>query len=331
MQEVARAAGVSQSTVSHVINHTRKVSPATHAAVVKAIEETGYVHDEVARSLRSRRTHTIGVATSAISNIYFAEVVSAIERTATLLDQTLMLIDTHDDPDREFEAVRTFVSRKVDGVVWAPSRDPTRTLELLRQREVPTVLIDRAVDVRRFACDLVGVHNFEPTARLVDLLAEAGHERIGFVVGLRGLSTSEERLEGFRGGLARNHLDESHVIEGLSSTGEAQSVVSRLLRRAGRPTALVSGNNAMTVGILRAVVEGGLSIPHDLSLACFDDLPLADILSPRLTVVAQPLQELGERAMTLLHDRIDHPTQASRHVRLDAVVLTRDSVAPPTE
>ena len=330
MQDVALAAGVSQSTVSHVINGTRKIAPETLIKVTRAIEETGYVHDEVARSMRSRRTHTVGVATSAISNIYFSEVVGAIEHTATTMDQTLMLIDTHDDPPREFEAVRTFVSRRVDGVVLAPSSDPGRTLDLLHRRRVPTALLDRFVDVADgMSCDTVGVHNMEPTSQLVDMLAGAGHEDICFVVGLRGLSTSEERLAGFRVGLERNGLVERVVVEGMSSLDEAHAAVVRLLSTPTRPTALVSGNNAMTVGILRAIAECGLRVPEDISLACFDDLPLADVLSPRLTVVAQPLRELGHHAMRMLQERIDNPDLAPRRIRLEPELKVRDSVGPP--
>ncbi|MGN6611280.1 MAG: LacI family DNA-binding transcriptional regulator [Angustibacter sp.] len=328
MHDVAKAAGVSQSTVSHVLNGTRAIAPRTEAAVRKAIEETGYVHDDIARSLRSRRTNTIGVATSAISNIYFAEVVSAVERAATALNRIVMLVDTHDEPEREYEAVRTFVARRVDGIVLAPSAEPGRTLDLLHRRTVPTVLLDRFLDVEN-ACDMVGVSNVEPTAQLVDLLAEAGHTRIGFVAGLRGLATSEERLDGFRQGLARNGLTAGTVVDGGSSGSQARAVTVELLGRRDRPTALVSGNNAMTLGVLQAIGDAGLTVPGDISLVCFDDLPWADLLSPRLTVAAQPLAEIGQRAMQMLHERIENPGLPQRVVRLDPTIHRRESVAPP--
>ncbi|MGN6301061.1 MAG: LacI family DNA-binding transcriptional regulator [Angustibacter sp.] len=328
MHDVAKAAGVSQSTVSHVLNGTRAIAPSTEAAVRKAIEETGYVHDDIARSLRSRRTNTIGVATSAISNIYFAEVVSAVERAATALNRIVMLVDTHDEPQREYDAVRTFVSRRVDGIVLAPSAEPERTLDLLHRRNVPTVLLDRFLEVEN-ACDMVGVSNVEPTAQLVDLLAEAGHTDIAFVAGLRGLATSEERLEGFRQGMARNGLAAGPVLEGGSSGAQARAATVELLGRRDRPTALVSGNNAMTLGVLQAIGDAGLTVPDDVSLVCFDDLPWADLLSPRLTVAAQPLAEIGQRAMQMLHERIEDPGLPQRVVRLDPTIHRRESVAPP--
>lgn len=329
MHDVARAAGVSQSTVSHVVNGTRAIAPATRAAVLAAIEETGYVHDEVARSMRSRRTGTIGVATSAISNIYFSEVVSALEQAAAPVRRIVMLIDTHDEPVRELEALRTFVGRRVDGVVLAPSADPSASIDLLRRRQVPTVVLDRFVDVEDWACDVVGVANTEPTARLVDLLVEAGHTRIGYVAGRPGLTTSEERLAGYRAGLARHGLVEELVVPGMSGVAEAEAATAALLARADRPTALVSGNNAMTVGVLRAATAAGLRVPDDLSVACFDDLPWADALSPRLSVVAQPLADIGRRAMELLHERIEQPDLPPRRERLEPTLLVRDSVGPP--
>lgn len=329
MHDVARAAGVSQSTVSHVVNGTRAIAPHTRAAVLEAIEATGYVHDEVARAMRSRRTGTIGVATSAISNIYFSEVVSALERAAAPLRRIVMLIDTHDDPDRELEALRTFVGRRVDGVVLAPSADPGASIDLLRSRQVPTVLLDRFVDIDDWACDVVGVANTEPTARLVDLLVEAGHTRIGYVAGRPGLATSEERLAGYRAGLARHGLAEEQLVPGMSDAAEAESATAAVLAGPARPTALVSGNNAMTIGVLRAATRAGLRVPEDLSVACFDDLPWADALSPRLTVVAQPLAELGRRAMQLLDDRIEQPELPARRERLEPTLLVRDSIGPP--
>lgn len=330
MSDVARVAGVSQSTVSHVINNTRAIAPQTRSAVLAAIEATGYVHDEVARAMRSRRTGTIGVATSAISNIYFSEVVSAIERTATPLRRIVMLIDTHDEPVRELEAIRTFVGRRVDGVVLAPSADPSASLALLRHRQVPTVLLDRHVEVQDWPCDVVGVANTEPTARLVDLLVEAGHTHIGYVAGRPGLSTSEERLAGFHAGLARHPGARGRVVTGMSDESGAEKATVELLSAAQRPSAVIPANNAMTVGVLRGATALGLRVPQDLSLACFDDLPWADALSPRLTVAAQPLAELGGLAMRMLHERIEQPDLPGRDVRLEPTILVRDSIGPPS-
>lgn len=328
MHEVARVAGVSQTTVSHVINGTRKVSPATEDAVRRAIDETGYVGDDLARSMRSGRTNTLGVAMSAISNIYFAEVLAAVEQAAAAQGRLVLLVDTHDDPDTELTAVQALLSRRVDGLVLAASARPGRSLDLLRRSRTPAVLLDRFLPEAEGSFDMIGVRNAEPTASLVDLLTQNGHTHIGFVAGLPGLSTTEERLAGFRTGLERNGLveDADLIVQGQSDAEQARKATIDLLRSPQRPTALVSANNAMTMGVLAGLRDLSLHVPDDLSLACFDDFPWSDVLTPRLTTVAQPMVEMGSRAVDLLHDRIQDPDIPTRRLRLEPRLRVRDSI-----
>jgi len=228
MADVARVAGVSTSTVSHVVNGTRKVSEVTERAVREAIQATGYTHDRIARSLATGRTRTIGLAMSAISNPYFAELAHAIEREAAHAGYSLLLADTHDDPERELRATRDLLGRRVDGVILAPSAQPAAALEILRKRGVPTVLIDRFMPVE---LDQIATENIAPTARLVEHLAELGHERIGMIAGLQGLATSEERIEGYRRGLASASLafDPELVVRGDSDAEHARAALADLL------------------------------------------------------------------------------------------------------
>src|SRR4029077_18350740 len=167
MADVAQAAGVSTSTVSHVLNSTRKVSEPTERAVREAIKATGYTHERIARSLATGRTRTIGLAMSAISNPYFAELAHAIEQEAADAGYSLLLADTHDDPERELRATRDLLSRRVDGVILAPSAEPAAALDLLRKRGIPVVLIDRFAPVE---LDQIATENVASTARLVEHL-----------------------------------------------------------------------------------------------------------------------------------------------------------------
>ncbi len=328
MHEVARAAGVSQTTVSHVINGTRKVSPATEDAVRRAIDTTGYVGDALARSMRSGRSNTVGVAMSAISNIYFAEVLAAVEQAAVATGRLVLLVDTHDDAATEFTAVQALLSRRVDGLILAPSAQAHRSLEMLRRYRTPTVLLDRFPPEADGSFDMIGVRNAEPTASLVDLIAQQGHTKIGFVAGLPGLSTTDERLAGFRAGLQRNNLieDDEIIVHGHSDSQEARKATIDLLQSNNRPTALVSANNAMTIGVLAGLRDLSLQVPADLSLACFDDFPWSEVLTPRLTTVAQPMIEIGSRAVDLLNTRIQHPQLPPRRVRLEPHLQIRDSI-----
>jgi LacI family transcriptional regulator len=324
MADVARVAGVSASTVSHVVNGTRKVSRETEGAVRDALKATGYTHDRIARSLATGKTRTIGLAMTAISNPYFAELAHAIEREAARGRYSLLLADTHDEPERELRAIEDLLGRRVDGVILAPSARPTAALELLRKRAVPTVLIDRLMPVE---LDQIATENIAPTARLVEHLAELGHERIGMIAGLEGLATSEERIEGYRRGLDASSLsfDPELVVRGDSAPEPARAAVHRLLALDRPPTGLVVTNNSMTIGVMRALREAGLGVPDDIALVGFDDFEWADLFHPRLTTVAQATTQIGEQAVSMLLSRLANPGLAVRKVQLEPRFVHRES------
>lgn len=324
MADVARAAGVSLSTVSHVINNTRKVNPETEQAVRLALEETGYTHDRVASSLVTGRTHTIGLAMSALSNPYFADVAHVIERELAAAGYTLLLADTHDNPDRELRAIRGLLGYRVDGLVLAPSADPANAIAEITRRNVPLVLIDRFADGD---VDQIAVENVESTARLVEHLITQGHQRIAMVAGIAGLSTSEERVEGYRRALEAAGIpyDPRLVVRGDSENDRARDAVAELIAANALPTALVVGNNAMTLGVMRGLRDAGLRIPEDVALVAFDDFEWADLFHPRITAIAQPTHQMAEQAVTMLFERISKPSLGIRHVRLPGRFVHRDS------
>ena len=324
MADVARAAGVSTSTVSHVLNGTRKVSEETERAVRDAIQATGYTHDRIARSLATGRTRTIGLAMSAISNPYFAELAHAIEQEAAHAGYSLLLADTHDDPERELRATRDLLGRRVDGVILAPSAEPVAALDLLRKRGVATVLIDRFMPVD---LDQIATENATPTALLVEHLAELGHKRIGMIAGLQGLSTSEERIAGYRRGLdsASIEFDPDLVVRGDSDAEHARTAVLRLLALERPPTALVVSNNRMTIGAMQALRDAALTVPDDIALVGFDDFEWADLFHPRLTSIAQANTEIGQQSVAMLLSRLANPELAVRKVQLEPKFVHRES------
>ncbi|MFJ9960736.1 LacI family DNA-binding transcriptional regulator [Streptomyces avermitilis] len=334
MADVARSAGVSVATVSHVLNDTRPVLPHTRQAVLDAIDELGYTPNTLARSLVTARTRSIGLAVSAISNPYFTEILQGVEAGALKHGYSLLIADPHDDPKHEQRVVRLLHERRVDGLIVAPSADPGDLVAYLGRHDVPTVFLDRLVNVpadgtARF--DQVGAENAEPMARLVTHLAGLGHQRIGLVAGLPGLSTTNERISGYRHGLAAAGLphDERLVARGDSEAAGAERATTALLSLAAPPTALVTANNAMTIGALRALRGRGLSVPDDLALCCFDDFAWADLFAPRLTVISQPSKEIGAQAVRLLLDRLAAPDRPSRTVRLPSTFVHRTSCGCP--
>ena len=327
MEAVAAAAGVSTSTVSHVINKTRKVHPDTERAVLDAIERVGYSPNHLARALAGAPTQTVGVAISALSNHYFGEMVHAIEAECANCGLMMLLADTHEDPDYEVKVVQALHERRVDGILIAPAASSTSgALAYLRERSVPTVLVDRFVGT---TFDQIAVESRDAARSLVSHLVGLGHRRIAFVSGAAGLSTTTERLEGYRLALeaARIRFDPDLVRSGESKIEPAREAVRHLLSLDKRPSALMTGNNLMTIGAMRALRAAGLSVPGDVSLVGFDDFDWADVFAPRLTVMAQPVEELGARAVRLLTRRIANPSARRQSIRLAPTLRFRDSTA----
>ncbi|MBD0844553.1 LacI family DNA-binding transcriptional regulator [Streptomyces sp. TRM68416] len=333
MADVARSAGVSVATVSHVLNDTRPVLPHTRQAVLDAIDRLGYTPNTLARSLVTARTRSIGLAVSAISNPYFTEILQGVEAAALEQGYSLLIADPHDDPEHERKVVQLLHERRVDGMIVAPSADPRDLLAYLRRHQVPTVFLDRLVDEAAPHFDQVCAESAAPTARLVTHLADLGHRRIALVAGRPGLSTTGERITGYRHGLAHAGLpyDERLVVHGDSESAGAERATAALLSLAAPPTALVTANNAMTIGALRALRDRGLSVPDDIALCCFDDFAWADLFSPRLTAVAQPSKEIGAQAVRVLLDRLATPDRPSRTVRLDCAFVHRTSCGCPEQ
>lgn len=325
MAEVAARAGVSISTVSHVLNGTRPVSPALTARVAAAVEESGYSLNAVARSLATSTSKLIGIVMSATSNPFFAQVFSAMEDTARRHGFTVVLSDSHDDVHLEARQVRVMLDQQVSGIILAPATsEPSPALELLAQRRTPATLVDRFADAR---FDQVGAEGVEATASLVTHLAELGHERIGFVRGRAGFSTTADRLAGYRLGLQRAGLRYDHrlVRTGKSHAEPAYAATTQLLRPPDRPTALVSGNNDMTIGVLRALRDGSWRVPRDVAVVGYDDLAHGDLIHPGLTAIAQPVEELGRTAVELLIDRIRHPGAPTQKRQVAARFVHRQS------
>ncbi|MEW2106780.1 LacI family transcriptional regulator [Streptomyces cellulosae] len=337
MADVARSAGVSIATVSHVLNGTRPVLPHTRQAVLDAVEELGYTPNTLARSLVTARTRSIGLAVSAISNPYFTEILQGVEAAALECGYSLLIADPHDDPAHERKVVQLLHERRVEGMIVAPSPEPGELLAYLKRHEVPAVFLDRLVgspaDDDRPLFDQVCAESTEPTAGLVTHLAGLGHRRIGLVAGLPGLSTTTERITGYRHGLAAAGLpyDERILVHGDSEAAGAERATAELLRLGSRPTALVTANNAMTIGALRALRAHGLSVPKDIALCCFDDFAWADLFSPRLTAVSQPSRDIGARAVQMLLDRIADPGRPTRTERLPCTFVHRTSCGCPEE
>lgn len=324
IRDVSAAAGVSISTVSHVINNTRAVPEVTRQRVLDAIVLTGYMPNTLARSLKRAETRTIGLAIGDIANPYFTEVVHALEARASAAGYTVILSDVCEDAAQETAALRALIGRRVDGLIMAPSSGGAEAVRYARQHKIPVVQIDRVVTPD---CDYVVARNRPDMRRLVHHLAALGHRRIGMLTGPAGISSSRERIAGFLTGLRQVGIipDPALMVSGEFRTEPARRATHALMDRTGPPSAIVAGNNLMALGAMRALAERGLHVPGDVALVAFDDFEWADLFQPRLTTIAQPCRKIGETAVELLLSRIASPDLPPRHVRLPTELRHRES------
>ncbi|MDX6322652.1 MAG: LacI family transcriptional regulator [Propionibacteriaceae bacterium] len=324
MSDVAKRAGVSITTVSHVVNRTRRVAPATAELVFEAASEVGYVPNDLQRTLATHGLKTVGLAMSAISHLYFGAVVHSIEETLSMAGYSLLLSDTHDESAGEVQAVAELLRKHVDAVILAPVGDSTRILSYTAKQGVPVVVIDRPVPAD---VDQVAAESVQPTAELVDHLAGLGHRRIAMISGRTGLTTTTERIQGYRLGLQRSKraFHRALQLDGDSTAAGARIALRQLMALDRPPTALVVANHTMTIGVLRTAKEIGVRIPDDLAVVCFDDFEWADLFHPGLTAIAQPTETMGVQAANLVLSRLTDPELPSRNVRLKSTFVHRES------
>jgi len=235
IDDVARRAGVSASTVSHVLNNTRRVNPDTREQVTRAIADLGYRRNSAARTLAGGSSQTIGLVISGISNVYFGPLLNAIERRVSEAGYVLVLGDTHEDSAVEQRVVDSLLDQRVDGLIVAPS---IGFLEQAAPRIVtsgtPVVLIDRNIALE---CDQLVPENTKSAQQLTEHLIDHGHTRIAAVVGLRGLDSTADREAGYLAALGKHALavDPSLIVAGESTPDIAERAVSELLSRPDPP------------------------------------------------------------------------------------------------
>jgi LacI family transcriptional regulator len=329
LHDVARAAGVSIATVSATINGTAFVSSSLQERVRRAIAEVGYHPDAIARSLKTRTTKTLGLIISDISNPFFTALVRGLEDVANAHGYTLILCNTDERVEKEQAYLQLLRSRRVDGLIMAPVGGARDYADLPAMITGPVVFIDRRVPA---PADVVVVDNVRGAAEVTRYLLELGHRRIGVIAGLPRISTSEERLGGYRQALAEVGMqpDPGLLKVGYSRLEGGHEAALDLLALSVRPTAVFATNNLMAIGLMRAVAERGLRCPADISVACFDDFEWASVFHPRLTTVAQPTYEMGKRAAELVLARLAGDRMEGRQeIILGPRLIVRDSCAAP--
>lgn len=328
IKQVALAAGVSYTTVSHVLNATRPVSPDARERVLAAAKALHYVPSALARSLRSQTTGTIGLIIPNNTNPYFSEVARGIEDTCYAAGYSVILCNSDDDPAKQVAYLNVLLTKRCDGLIMAALAQTDGAL--LHHRRVPAVFLDRAPEGHEH--DVVGIDNLAGGALAGRHLLALGRRRIGCIGGPKDLEVSNQRIAGLRNALD-GALDAGRCDAGDFSSASGYAAALRLLNRpaAQRPDALFCCNDMMAIGALRAAAELGIDVPGDLAVVGFDDIDLAQFVHPALTSVAQGTRALGNLTAECLLARIAEPGRAPQHRRVAPVLNVRGSsrAAPP--
>ncbi len=327
IKDVAGKAGVSTTTVSHVINKTRFVSEDLIERVSDAIEKLNYRPSGLARSLRTKASGTIGIVIPDNTNPFFAEVVRGIEDYCYEQGYSVFLCNSDGAPDKEYHHLRLLREKGVDGLVLVSAGDDNDSLELLDGGEIPNVIIDR--EVESLNTDSVLIDNLRGGYEATRHLLELGHKRIGCITGPSQVTPSGMRLLGYTKALGELAIavDEELIVCGDFRSQSGRDGLIRLMQVKKPPTAVFACNDIMAIGALAAAGELGIDVPGQLSLVGFDDIGLASLVIPKLTTIAQPKRQLGETGAQLLLRRIRKGERPKSTIVLEAPLVKRESSA----
>lgn len=324
MKDVARAAGVSPMTVSRAVSGEPGVSPDTAARVEQAVRQLGYQRNDNARNLRQKnlRTSTIGLVVDDLANPFYALMARSVEDEAHRRGFLVLVGSTNDEPRREREVIAAFTARQVDGLILVPTNTGHGFLKQPMDGGTCVVCVDRPA--RGLAVDTVTVDNRAGAERAVSHLLGHGHTRIAYLGDRFDIWTQRERHAGYLDALASHGIPEDPALvrHELRSQLDAASALADLRRLPDPPTALFTTNDLITIGVM-----DGLGSPDRVAVVGFDDFPLADRLSPPLSVVSQDPVALGATAANLLFSRIEGDRSAPRSVVLLTRLIIRGSGA----
>lgn len=323
--DVAEKSGVSIATVSKVINNTGRISDKTRKKVLQIMEELDYQPSVVASALSGKSTFTIGLTLPDLANPYFAELARAIEDEGRKHGFNVFICSTDNDVHKEEEYYQLFMKKRVDGIIMVSRDKQNVVVKKILNEKVPLVMIAR--EILSAPVTSVMVDDYYGGMQAGLHLLQQGHRRIAVIAENLTELGSKERLRGCSDALkeAQLELDPKLVIEGGYSLESGKKATKELLQQKRRPTAVFACNDILAIGAIQAARESGLHVPEDLSIVGYDNTILATIIDPPLTTVAQPMNEIGERSVTLLVQQIQSKEMVRQRVMLMPDLIVRQS------
>ncbi|MEM6052253.1 ribose operon transcriptional repressor RbsR [Erwinia sp. P7711] len=328
MKDVARLAGVSTSTVSHVINNNRFVSEAVRERITSAISQLNYAPSALARSLKINQTRTIGMLLTASSNPFYAEVVRGVERSCYERGYSLVLCNTDGDENRMNRSLETLLQKRVDGLLIMCTESHIPSAEILnRYPSIPSVMMDWSPF--EGGSDIIQDNSLLGGEMATRYLIARGYTRIACIAGPQDKTPARLRLEGFQQAMAQAALPlpPDYIVNGDFEFQGGYNAMNQLLALNPLPEAVFTSNDAMAVGVYHALFQAGLSVPQDIAVIGYDDIELARYMTPPLTTIHQPKDELGELAIDTLLHRLAEPGGSQQLLVLTPELIERGSVA----
>jgi LacI family transcriptional regulator len=327
MKDVAEYAGLSIATVSKYINGI-KVKEENKKRIDEAIKALDFRVNEIARGLKTKKTTTVGVLIPSLENIFSTTIVSKVESILLKYGYSTIICDYRQNRELENEKFDFLINKQVDGIILVPyGINESKIIEALKE-DIPVILIDRSI--RGVDCDIVLADNLNAAYNAVEILITKGHRRIGIICGPQDIYTAQERLKGY----IRIHEDyELEIDENLIKYGDYEiqsgiTLMNEFLDQKNPPSAVFITNYEMTLGAIMALNSRNIKIPDEISIIGFDNIQLANVVKPKLSIVVQPMQQIGEFAANLLIKRMKGDDSGfPAMVRLKTEILEGESVA----
>jgi LacI family transcriptional regulator len=325
VKEVAERAGVSSASVSRALSGTGGVREPVRRRILEAAQELSYRPNRAARDLRVRSSRAVGVLIPDIENPFFTSLVCGIEDVLGKTDYSLLLASYNEDPGQEERRLEVFRAEGVRGLIFAASRNPSRLYSDLGKSGMALVSVSR--DIARLPVDQVSVANHDGAYAATSHLIRLGHSRIAIINGPLVFTTARDRQAGYEEALREAGIvvDERLVVQTDFRQSGGHSGMRKLLELPAPPTAVFAGSNLLTLGALQAIHERHLTIPDEIAIVGFDEMPWAMSLRPPLTTVAQPAFDVGRTAAELLIARVREPALPRRQVVLETKLIVRSS------
>ncbi|MCU6709631.1 LacI family transcriptional regulator [Paenibacillus sp. J5C_2022] len=304
LKDIAKHLNISISTVSRVINGTGRVSAETRERILKAIKEFGYQPNEIARSLKRKSAHTLGVIVPDLSNSFYGNVMKGVEKVASENEHTVIVCNSGEDIGKEEEYVQLLLQKQVTGLVIATVGANMELFDQYKNSGIPIVFIDNMPQMKE-NFDVVTIDNAKASYDLTEHLIRQGHEKLAIITGPQNQSTAEERLQGFRSCMEQNgRLVREHWIGvGEFKRESGYSIMKSWLEQDEIPTAVFAANDFLLYGAIKAIIEKGLKIPQDIACVCFDANDETGLLRPQITSIIQPAEKIGSIAADIIMRR----------------------------